>query len=263
MELDFGALENGNGKKATAVKPKASPPSSPSETKPTDTVKALTVIARLDFEKAKARLAPYKVEIEKMLQDVREFEITNAATAAQLVAIGGDAGKLLKTLETAKLADTKLYREHTSGVNGLTKTFTDPLEKIIVTVKQKNGDWTRRQILEERKKQKDQEEAAAKLQKELNKEAKEAGVEPVTVSAPAATEFKGITRSETGSSMHVKLVWKGIIEDIAKLPDKYCRKEFCAECPKLAKFIDQDVQAGVREIPGVKIEEVPDSRLRA
>lgn len=245
MSINFGALDDKGQEKpkgkqmTTTVLPAAT----------------VATVSKRDLETIKALFASYKAEIERMLKEAQEFVITDDATNAEAVAMAGEASKLFKTLDKSKLAHTQPYRDHTSSVNGLTKTYTDPLEKIVAILKKKNGEWVQHQIIEQRKRDAAEAEANRRLQEKLNEEAKEAGVATVVVPPPANPEFKGVTRSETGSSLHVRLVWKGTITDPTKVPREYCE-------PNQRK-IDDAVKAGVREIEGVTIEEVPESKLRA
>ena len=110
--------------------------------------------------------------------------------------------------------------------------------------------------MERRKREKAAEEAAAKLQKQVEKEAKKAGVEAPTI-VPAPVEKKEtVTRTDSGASAHIRTEWKcTAVEDFAKVPDQY----------KILHdpTVNAAIKSGVHNIPGLKIEEVPITVLRA
>ena len=132
---------------------------------------------------------------------------------------------------------------------------TGPLEKIVDELKKKNERYEGPRLLEQRKREELARKAQEELQKKLDKEAKKANVEPITV-APAVVEKKDdITRTESGASMSIKLTWQGVIVKPAEVPREYCTPD--------QRLIDAAVRAGIREIAGVDIKELPKSRLRA
>jgi len=209
----------------------------------------------LDMVKVKKAFEPYRQKIDEMMKHAEWLEIKTDADIQHATIIAGEARRLSKLIEETKLANTKDAREFVFGANGLAKMFTDPLEKVVKILRKKGEEFSFQKIVEQRKRESEERDRVAKLQAEVDKKAEEAGVESVTLPPPAVREFSGVTRTDTGSSLHVKLVWKGIITDIKAVPREYCEPS--------QKLVDEAVKAGIREIPGVKIEEVPESRLRA
>lgn len=250
MALDFGALSNDKGTSKSRKKK--------TETPPVNTRKGTEIKPKFfNIEEIKAAFVVYKDRINEMVETARNHEVVDDSSDAKAVVMAGEARKLSKKLDDVRLGATRPYREFAGQVNSLAKSFIGPLEEIVKILKKKNSDYSYKKLIEERKRKEEERKAQEKLQAELDKEAEEAGVDPVQLPAqPAtgATQEKTMTRTDTGASASVQLVWKGTIVESEKVPREYCEP--------VQKLIDEAVKQGVREIPGVTIEEVPESRLR-
>jgi hypothetical protein len=201
----------------------------------------------LDIETAKANFAPYRATIEGMLEIAQNYRVSDQKSNADAVAKISDAKKLTKTLESERKRVIKEPYNFVSKVNSFVKQFTEPLKEIERILKSKVGQYQHRIELERRESEKKAREEAAKLQADLDKEAKAKGVEPVKVAPVAVAPLDTVTRTDDGASGHIRKEWVGEIENPSQVP-----REFCSPDQKL---IREAVKAGKREIPGVKIYE--------
>lgn len=241
-KINFSALNT----KLEPDKVTPMPPSTPT-TKP---------INPFDIEVAKQKLAPFKAQIEKMRKQVQAHNITDEKSQAEAITMAGQASALSKKVTAMVDAMLRQHNDFRNAVNKMKKFFTEPLDGIPREVKRKNGDYLTKLRIAEQKRQAEEERKKKALQKELDKEAEDAGVNKVVLpDTPVVNKVEKIARTESGSSMSVKFEWKGIIVD----PDKIDRI-FCLPDQKL---VDEAVKAGLREADGLEIKEVPVQRLRA
>lgn len=208
-----------------------------------------------DIEPVKKRFAQYKKTVEDMLAQAKAHNIVDQASQAQAVTMSGQARELSRSVTKLKETVTEKHRKFTSSIGKLAKYFVDPLETIVLDLKAKNNEYDYTMLIKEREEAAKEKQRVAMLQKQLDAEAKKAGVESVVLPEIAVNaKPKNITRTESGSTMSVKLVWKGIIVDPALVERSLCSPD--------QKKIDEAVAGGLRESPGLEIKEVPQSRLR-
>lgn len=226
--------------------------------KPDNTLSLATGGAEsVDFkiDTIKAAFYKYKKEIDDMLDVAEQHKISDEESNQTAVVMLSQATNIKKAIEEQRKDAVKPHNEFRTKVNGLAKMFTEPLDKIDDLLRSKTEDYAHKKLIEKRKNEKAAAEKRRKLQEELDLAAEEGGVESVKLVEPVVKEEKGgIIRTEDGASLSVTMIWKGFIIDSDKVPREYCIPD--------QKLIDEAVKAGVREIPGVEIKEVPQSRLR-
>lgn len=209
-----------------------------------------------DLETAKKEFECYRQRIEAMRLDATKFEVVDAATNDLAVTMMGQARRLSKAVTDLKDKKLKPHNEFRSQLIAFAKAFSSPLEDAVKALKGKTETFAYQAILKQRAQEKAEREAAELRQKALDEEARSAGVETVQLpQIPVDQEQKVQTRTETGSSLSITLEWHGTIQDSNSVPREYCTPD--------QKKIDEAVKAGVREIAGVEIKEIPKSRLLA
>lgn len=210
-----------------------------------------------DVESTKLALKQaYGVKIKGIVDEAEAHQVTDIDSEKQAVEMAGQASTLLKALEKQRkdvIGDADTF---VRDVNKFCKGFKDSIELAVRTLKKKIGDFQWKKELERRKQEEVARKAAEKLKKQVEKEAKKAGVEPppIDVVAPVIKK-ETVTRSESGATAHIRTEWKMTeIVDFAKVPNQY--KELNT------KAINAAIKSGIRNIAGLKIEEVASTVLR-
>jgi hypothetical protein len=219
--------------------------------------KEIVAVPAMDLEAIKNGLkAAYDDEIDTLMLASQAHEIIDEASERTAIEMAGQAKIFLKRMDDERKKIIQEPDNFVRGVNKVVKVFRDKISAIETELKKKVGDFQWKKELEHRKREKAAQEAARKLQEQVEKEAKEAGVEaPVIVPAPVEKK-ETVTRTDTGASAHIRTEWKLTeVLDFSKVPDDY----------KVLndKQVNAAIKAGIRNIEGLKIEEVPITVLRA
>jgi len=209
-----------------------------------------------DLTVAKKEFEIYRKKIEQIKLDANAFEVTDPPSNDLAVTMMGQARRISKAVTTLKDEKLKPHNEFRTQLISFAKAFSSPLEDAVSILKKKTEHFAYQEILKKRAREKEEMEAARKRQQAMDAEAERAGVQTVIMpQVPVDQEMKVQTRTETGSSLSITLEWHGIIMDAGIVPREYCVPD--------QKKIDEAVKAGLREMPGVEIKEVPKSRLLA
>lgn len=209
----------------------------------------------LSLDAVRPQFAKYIAEVDKMVADAQAIEIKDEDSQKFAVALGGQAAKIAKAIDAKRKDVTAEASEYVKSVNGFCKLFTEKLDSTVKTVKSKIGQYQSRIQLERREAQRKADDAAKKLQEDLDKEAKEKGVEPVQVAAPIVPKEETVVRTETGSTAHFRVTWKAEVLDESLVPRSFCS-------PDMRKINDA-VKMGTRTMPGVRIWEDKQPVLRS
>ena len=201
-----------------------------------------------DLAPVRARLEPYRIQIEEMASQAQAHKVTDDVTLRAAVEMGNQAKTLGKSIDLARKSILEEPEKYVKAVRSLAKSFTDNLGFVEANLKEKIGRYQYQRQMEERKRQEEARKAAEELQARLDAEAKKANVEPVKVAAPVVPAAPRVTRTEAGSA-HIRTKWEGAVVDPSKVPREYCEPS--------QRLINEAVKAGVREIPGVVVEEKP------
>jgi hypothetical protein len=215
---------------------------------------ALVDSKRFDMESVKISFNRYHQAIKEMGIQAQEYKIGSEESLKGAVAMAGQVKSLFKEIEDQRKATVSNPNKFVKSVNGFVKEFTSKLGRIETVLKSKIGQYQYQRELERREAERKAQEEAEALQKRLDEEAKERGVEPIKVETPVIPKDESVARAETGASAHVRKQWKGEILDPGKVPRTFCS-------PDMVK-INEAIRAGIREIPGVKIYEDISTVLR-
>jgi hypothetical protein len=213
--------------------------------------------ALLDLSAAKRKVAQFKAEIERVKGLANDLVVKDEASAKKAVEIGSHAKRFNKKLEETRKAIIADPGDFVRKVNAFVKSFRDEAEAIERTCKQKHSSYLYKRELEQKEQEKKAQDEARKLQERLDKEAEEKGLEPVKMTVPVVNQSgPTITRTEDGASGSIRKEWKyKKVEDFSKVPDQYKMVN--------EKAVKAAIKAGVLEIPGLIIEEVPISVFRS
>lgn len=216
------------------------------------------VAAPMDLETIRVDLkAVYDDQINKMVDVAEDHQVTDQASEVKAVEMAGSVKSWLKRLDEERRNIISEPDGFTRGVNGLCRTFKARLSEIEGGLKKKIGDFQWKKEIERRKRERLAREEQEKLQRKIAAEAKKAKVDPPPPPPPPPVEKKEtVTRTESGASAHIRTEWKMTeIIDFAKVPDEYKALD--------AKQVNAAIKAGVRNIPGLTIKEIPITVLRA
>ena len=218
-----------------------------------------TTLTKLDIERAKTHFAGYKRQIEALKKEVQEFEIKTDADAAELTKKANEAKQLAGRLDDERKDQIKEPDSFVRSLNSFVKSFrdilTEPKKKtgLVQIAEQKVSNFLFQKELERRKKEKEAQDAQKKLQAEMDAEAKEAGVTAPQL-PPAVLPTKQEPIRTGAGSAHLQTEWVHELKNIAEVPHEYTMLD--------DKKVKAAIKAGIREIPGLEIKEVPKTQFR-
>jgi len=215
-----------------------------------------------DLESVKARFNAHLETVNSMLDQANEYRILDQAGMENAVVMLGEAVTLGKKLEVNRKSIVDKPNKYVKFVNSLAKTFYDTnpktkaglINKIEAVLKKKITEFTLKQELERREKEKKAQEAAKALQAAIDKEAKEKGIETVNLPSPVVPQIDKVTRGESGASVTMARPWKAEVVDAGAVERQFCSPDM--------KKINEAVKAGMREAPGLKIYQDTQVKLR-
>ena len=207
------------------------------------------------------KLTPEAVEKLKEIEEAAAYAVEQASVAAA-VSIVDDASQAVGAELIVNLTKVRKVLEE------LQKFFTSPLEankkKVIATMKAlgeaalKQEDrlrneaaslWTKKENerIEAERKRLAEQQAAEQRARALGRSP------PKPLAPPPVAEPERVTRTENGS-VGITLEWAATVTEPNQVPKRYWVID--------QKLIDADVRAGVREIPGVLIQQRPKTAVR-
>lgn len=209
--------------------------------------------AVLSIVEAKQSLTIFRGKVDELVSQINQQAVDSEEECRAITSLSSIASKLTKEIDKKRKEIIAEPQEFVSTVNRFCKELVGGVDSAVLGAKRKIASYQSRIELERRKQEEAARKAAEELQKKLNAEAKEAGVQPVTVAVPVIPEKKQATRTEEGTSYVVKK-WKGEVIDEAQVPREYLSPD--------QRKIDRAVESGIRVIPGVNIWEASDVRFR-
>jgi hypothetical protein len=238
-EIDFGKALNENRRKSkTAVRNKAAV----FHEKPV-----------YDLEKVKNNFNGFILQVDQVHSAVSQFEVKTEGDAEQFVETLGVAAQLKKAFDAERKSHIKEADQFVRSVNAFVRKYVQQLDKIIAIGKRKVGDYRMQQELKRREEEKRIQEELAARQKKIDEAAKKSGIESVTLPPLKLPKKPEPIRSDSASaSTRFKKV--AIVEDFAKLPDKYKMVD--------EKALQRAVDAGLIP-PGCAIKEQPITSIRS
>ena len=248
MDINFAEMGG------TALPPDSPPPDTVEVTAvhmPPGRVEPLPAISPLD--EMKTILAQYDAPLAEMTAQAQALEVKDDKSHAQATGMASEAKKLAKALDGDRKALTDPLTKMAKSIKALADNYLDKLSAIDLGLRQKIKARLDAQEMARREAEKTAREAAAKAQAEINARAEAANVEPVTIEVPVVPAQETKTRTEAGTS-YVKSIWKFEITDAAQVPRQYLVVS--------DQLVRQAVQAGAREIPGVRIYEDKTVQIR-
>jgi hypothetical protein len=205
-------------------------------------------------EEDKNKFLQHKDALTQMVKQANELKVNTDKDNDLAISMSGKAQKFIKLFKAYVAEILEPHKTFVKVVNNFASEYMVPADTIVSVTKKKSLEYARLKIIAEREAAEKEKARLSSLQTLIDATAQEAGVESITIPQSEAPEIGGMVRSSSGSSMSVKLKWKGIIINPSEVPREYCSPD--------QKLIDAAVDGGMREILGVRIEEVPEGRLR-
>jgi len=196
----------------------------------------------------------FLVAAAEVVDQGKDLEVKDEASSQEAVRLIARTQTLIKELEGERTILTKPLLDFKKGVDNNFKVYSTHLETLRSRLRGRLTTYQARVEHEARLAQKAAEDEAARIQAELDAEAKEKGIEAPQVVVPAVVPEKHITRTEEASASLAK-TWTYELEDLDKVP----REWLCLDDRKVKAAI----KGGLRKIDGLRIFEKPSVRVRA
>lgn len=209
------------------------------------------------LDRAKHSLMQFRSAIQAMNAEASELEVQDDESERRGAEMTAQARGLQRQIEEKQKQIIEEPQRFVKAVQNFTLPFRKDLDAIIAQVKRKLEAYGYRKELARREAEKRAQEEAARIQKEMDRRAKKAGVEPVVILAPVLPDKREPVRTESGTTSYVS-VWDYGIEDVSRIPARYLLPD-----PTNRAAVMESIRAGVREIPGLRIFERMQARTRA
>ncbi len=216
------------------------------EKKPPDNGQAL-VPANLSLELVKPRFDEYLERVTLFEKSAQALEVKDDETRGQAANLAAGAKKLSKAIDERRKEIAEPYNAFTKGLKAFADRFIDRLTSAAGIAGKKELQYIERQELARREAEKKALEATAKIQADINAEAKAKGIEPIKLETPIVPETKTTARTEAGVTSYTIKRWVCEITDPLAVPREYCSPD--------QKKLNAAVENGVRKIAGCNIEE--------
>jgi hypothetical protein len=202
----------------------------------------LAVMIRVAESTALAHMAKIK-DLHDKVTSIKAIEDDEQNRAS--VSLVADVKKLHKAYDEARKEATEPLRRSATEINGKFQPGLHLLQEAADWLKVLQRNYLRKQEQERRAKQSVIDRHAAEMQEEFNKQSVELGFAPVTVAPLTVPKVEGTVKGKNGATMYTRTYWKFEIENPAEVPREYCEPS--------AKLIRASVDAGIRNIRGVRI----------
>ena len=200
--------------------------------------------ANLALIEAQNAFLALKKRFDELGQEVKALEVVNDETCEKASEMLVMIKKCEKKLDEERKKRVAIPNQFVRKVNARAKEFLNPLLKLERDLKAKIRDYKIRLELERREMEKKAEEERKRLQEQLDKEAKEKGIEPVKLPEIAMPNERLKVTTKNGTVFERK-DWTFKIVDFERIPREYLMVD--------SKKVNAAIRAGVREIPGIEI----------
>jgi len=203
---------------------------------------------------AQRLMAPWKDRLPQLREYAAGLTVSSQDDLGIATKIVSRLKKLEKGANGARKALVDPLNQRVKAINAVFSEVVPEIKTAWQVIQGKMHTYTARIELERRKVQEQAEQATRELQAKLDAEAKAAGVEAPTVTAPVVPPAPKTIRTDEGTAYTIKR-WVCRIVDEAKVPREYCAP--------VQSLLDAAVKGGVRTIDGCVIEEIEEMRTRS
>ena len=203
--------------------------------------------AEIDFKR-------YEKNLADMAAKAGTHLIIDAQTNEEAVTLAGQSKAMFRALEKKRKEVIGPASEFVAAVNQMVKPMTAILTGIEDGLKHRITRYSQEQERRRLEQQRKANEEARSLQDEIEKAAVSAGEPSNIVVAPVVVEAPKVTRTASGSAS-LRTTWAFEVVDFAALPDKFKQVDRVA--------INNEIKAGIRQIPGVRVYEQASTMIRS
>lgn len=203
----------------------------------------------------------------KALQEISEtIQVTDEESEKQAVEFILDLKRFLKKFDGRRKRIIEKPGTFVSRINGFCRKVREIVEPMIRITDKKRTDYSWSEEVKRREREKKTQEEAKKLQEKIEAEAKKANVEAPEMPPVIPVEKPQTTvRPDTGGCSYINTEWRVTqILDYDQVPLDIKTFDLGNEREKemFLKKANKLVEAGMRNIPGLEIKEVPKSKYR-
>jgi hypothetical protein len=213
-------------------------------------------VVDLNIDGARRALRIFEGIVSDIERQSSELVVNSTVSAQAATEMIGQVKDLEDKIESRRKEIIDVPDKFVRKTNAFVKPMMDRLKAIEGKggiINRKLADYSMRVELQRREIERKQNEARIELQKQVDAEAKAKGVESVVIAPVAMPTKKEPVRSDSAVSSAV-MVWKHEVTDAAAVPRAYLMVDDAA--------IKAAVKAGIRIIPGVRIFEDAEMRVR-
>ena len=210
-------------------------------------------VVDLNIDGARRALRLFEDKVSVMESEAQELTVTGLLSAANATEMTGQVKRLANQIDSRRKEIILEPDSFVRKVNGFVKPLADRLKALEALLKRKLSDHAYQVELQRREIERKQNEARIELQKQVDAEAKAKGVESVTIAPVAMPTKKEPVRSDSAVSSAV-MVWRHEVINHHLVPRDYLMVDDV--------LIKAAIKAGIREIPGVRIFEDAEMRVR-
>ena len=192
-------------------------------------------------------------ECNKLVSVSMALKVTDDDSRTQATEFGLQVKQIFKKIEEARDHHVRPLNTMVKGINNTAKIMTDPLKRAENYLKDQISSYAWRLEMERRKAQEEARKVAKELQRKVDAEAAAANIPAPVVPEPVVAPPETKVRTESGTSF-LKMVWDFEVTTPAEVPREYLAVN--------EKAIREAIKNGVRNIPGVKIFEKPQTNFR-
>ena len=213
-------------------------------------------IVSLSLDAAKPAFATYFSRVRAMKREAAAIRITDEASLAAAVSLGGEAKRLARLLAEQEEKVTRSAAARIRAIRNFVGLFTRALvwnggktntRCVEAVLKRKIGEYRRRTEASRKR-----EEVAARKRQGCA----EGATGETSLSEPVPSQrTETVIRTEAGTLGYQVRMWKAHITVPDEVPREYCS-------PDMRK-INEAAKSGIRKIPGIRIYEETSTRFRA
>ena len=205
-----------------------------------------------DMTPFRAKLKPYEDELEKMQDRAEALKVVDDESAAEATDLGVQCAAIERAVEEARKYFKAPALAFSKNIDAFANAYKDKAQAAKRSLSGKLGAYQRKKEEEARELLRRQQEEARKLQAQAEAEAKALGTDAPQVVVPASAPVPTQIRTTQGKAVMQKR-WVCTVENPDLVPREYCEVS--------QTLLNKAMAAGIREIPGCKIEHTAESRF--
>jgi hypothetical protein len=186
---------------------------------PVPALKVDPEIRKRQVEAAKAEVKHYATSLKQVRTQIEGLDCRDDETAHMVTNLGNLSAKAVKDLEADRKGRVGEADGYVRDINSVYRETVQEAKKLKKACSKIVGDFQAWKTLDEKKKQKTAEEESAKLQEDIDREAKELGVESETIAPPVASPTTPAPVVAEHGAAHARKSWRWRCTNFAEVDD--------------------------------------------